>query len=45
MAQTLGSVAAGTVVKLNENNSPVNYIVVHQGLPVLCMTPVVAGRG
>ena len=33
MAQTLGSVAAGTVVKLNENNSPVNYIVVHQGLP------------
>ena len=33
MAQTLGSVAVGTLVKLNENGSPVNYIVVHQGLP------------
>lgn len=33
MAQTLGSVAVGTVVKINENGSPVNYLVVHQGLP------------
>lgn len=33
MAQTLGSVAVGTVVKINESGSPVNYIVVHQGLP------------
>ena len=33
MAQTLGSVAVGSIVKINENGSPVNYIVVHQGLP------------
>lgn len=33
MAQTLGTVAVGTVVKINESGSPVNYIVVHQGLP------------
>ena len=33
MAQTLGSVAVGSIVKLNENGSPANYIVVHQGLP------------
>lgn len=33
MAQTLGSVAVGSIVKLNENGSPVNYIVVHQGKP------------
>ena len=33
MAQTLGSVAVGTVVKINESGSPVNYLVVHQGLP------------
>ena len=33
MAQTLGSVAVGSIVKLNENGSPVNYIVVQQGLP------------
>lgn len=33
MAQQLGSVAVGSIVKLNENGSPVNYIVVHQGLP------------
>lgn len=33
MAQTLGSVAVGSIFKLNENGSPVNYIVVHQGLP------------
>lgn len=33
MAQTLGSVAVGTLVKLNENGAAVNYIVVHQGRP------------
>lgn len=33
MAQRLGNVAVGTVLKLNENGSPQNYIVVHQGLP------------
>ena len=33
MAQTLGSVAVGSIVKLNENGSPVNYNVVHQGKP------------
>ena len=33
MAQTLGTVAVGTVVKINESGSPVNYIVVNQGLP------------
>ena len=33
MAQLLSQVAVGTVVKINENGSPVNYIVVHQGLP------------
>ena len=33
MAQTLGSVAVGTVVKINESGSPVNYLVVHQGKP------------
>ena len=33
MAQTLGSVAVGTVVKINESGVPVNYIVVNQGLP------------
>lgn len=33
MAQTLASAAVGTVVKLNESGSPVNYIIVHQGNP------------
>lgn len=33
MAQTLGSVAVGTVVKINENGATINYIVVNQGLP------------
>lgn len=33
MAQLLSQVAVGNIVKLNENRSPVNYIVVHQGLP------------
>lgn len=33
MAQQLGQVAVGSIVKINENGSPVNYIVVHQGLP------------
>ena len=33
MAQTLGSVAVGSIVKLKENGAAVNYIVVHQGRP------------
>lgn len=33
MAQRLGNVAVGTVLKLNENGTPQNYIVVHQGKP------------
>lgn len=33
MASLLGNIAVGTVLKLNENGSPQNYIVVHQGLP------------
>ena len=33
MAQLLGQVSAGTVVKINESGSPVNYLVVQQGLP------------
>lgn len=33
MAQRLGNVAVGTVLKLNESGSPQNYIVVHQGKP------------
>lgn len=33
MAQRLGNVAVGTVLKLNEKGSPQNYIVVHQGKP------------
>lgn len=33
MATQLGNVAVGTVLKLNENGTPQNYIVVHQGLP------------
>ena len=33
MAQRLGNVAVGGIVKLKENGSPKNYIVVHQGLP------------
>ena len=33
MAQRLGNVAVGTVLKLNENGSPQNYLVVHQGKP------------
>lgn len=33
MARLLGNIAVGTVLKLNENGSPQNYIVVHQGLP------------
>ena len=33
MAQLLGNVAVGSIVKLNENGSPVDYLVVHQGKP------------
>ena len=33
MAQLLSQVAVGSIVKLNESGSPVNYIVVHQGNP------------
>ncbi|MDR3729476.1 MAG: DUF6273 domain-containing protein [Oscillospiraceae bacterium] len=33
MAQLLGQMAVGSIVKLNENGSPTNYIVVHQGNP------------
>lgn len=33
MAQTLGSVAVGSIVKLNESGSPVEYLVVQQGKP------------
>lgn len=33
MAQTLGSEAAGSIVKIDENGSPVNYIVLHIGNP------------
>ena len=33
MAQLLSQVAVGSIVKLNENDSPVEYLVVHQGLP------------
>lgn len=33
MAQTLGSVAVGSIVKIDENGFPVNYIVVHIGNP------------
>ena len=33
MAQRLGNVPVGQVVKLKENGSPVNYLVVHQGRP------------
>lgn len=33
MAQRLGNVAVGTVLKLNENGAPQPYIVVHQGRP------------
>lgn len=34
-AVLLGSKAVGSIVKLNENGTPVNYIVVHQGKPSL----------
>lgn len=33
MAQRLGNVSSGQIVKLKENGSPVDYLVVHQGLP------------
>ena len=33
MAQLLGQVSVGSIVKINENGSPTNYIVVHQGNP------------
>lgn len=33
MAHTLGSVAVGSIVKIDENGSPVNYIVLHIGNP------------
>lgn len=33
MAKQLGQVAVGTIVKLNENGFPVNYIVMHIGNP------------
>ena len=33
MATTLGSKAVGSVVKIKENGTRVNYLVVHQGKP------------
>lgn len=33
MAKLLGQMAVGSIVKLNENGSPTNYIVVNQGIP------------
>ena len=33
MAQTLGQTAVGTIVKINENESPADFIVVQQGNP------------
>ena len=33
MAQRLGNVAVGTLLNFNENGSPVQYLVVHQGIP------------
>ena len=33
MAQQLGNVAVGNIVKLNENGQPTDYLVVHQGKP------------
>ena len=33
MAQRLGNVAVGTPLKLNESGVPVEYLVVHQGIP------------
>ena len=33
MAQRLGNVTVGTILKLNEKGTPQNYIVVHQGKP------------
>ena len=33
MAQLLGNVTVGSIVKLNENGSPIDYLVVHQGKP------------
>lgn len=33
MAQRLGNVAVGTLLNLNENGAPVQYLVVNQGLP------------
>ena len=33
MATRLGNVAVGTVVKIKENGTPVDYIIVNQGLP------------
>ena len=33
MATQLGNMAVGSIVYLNENSSPVPYIIVHQGLP------------
>lgn len=33
MAQLLGQVAVGSIVKLKESGVPANYIVVHQGKP------------
>lgn len=33
MAKLLGQVSVGSIVKLNENGSPTNYIVVNQGIP------------
>ena len=33
MAQLLGNVTVGSIVKLKENGSPVDYLVVHQGKP------------
>ena len=33
METSIGSLAVGNIIQLNENNAPTDYIVVHQGLP------------
>lgn len=33
MATTLAQAAVGIIIKLNENNSPANFIIVHKGAP------------
>lgn len=46
MAQTLGNVAVGAIVKLNENGSPVEYLVIQQGKPrIVCTMKAVMEHG